>query len=580
MDASCVPTPVASFRLIWRFPGRIETSFVAGSDLDAATIVAGSILWAMNGSSRRLKGPDLWAAAAIALAVALGGWSAWEARSERRALERVMRAEGEALAEALGHAVENAAASGREIEEIAAARLLDLGRLLERLDALVPFDDTATKSAADDLALRGIFILGPGLSAIASHPEGARFPEEWATDMRTLAEGTADEVVFPPSGDDQAAKRFGAAVRRRMGGVVLVVMDAAEMLAFADETGPAHLIEAVARTGGIAYAMLEDHEGRTIASESAEGSEGLPDRPMELTREVFLTSRTSGRLRIGVSTAALHAAERSALRRTAISAAGAFFLVLAVGAALAAQRRAQYERLAREREARRNESLAALGRLAATVAHEVRNPLNAVSVGVQRIEREYAAAADNEGQKRLTRLIRGEVARLDGIVTKFLQLARPPELRPGEGSLDEALLRMAPLLKDGVPESLEVGVRPSGATRAYFDEDAFRQIVLNLVRNATEAVKGKGRIDLVTRRDGRWAVLEVTDNGPGVPPEDAERIFEFGFSSKSDGSGLGLPTVQRLAAELGGSVTLAPASPGGTVVRVTFPLEPHLEGQR
>lgn len=530
----------------------------------------------MHRPIRTRSNPDFWAAAAIALAVALGGWTAWEARSERRALERVMRAEGEALAEALGHAVENAAASGREIEELAAARLLDLGRLLERLDAMTPLDGAAADKARDDLALRGVAVLGPNLTPVASSPAGEGRPAAWDEALRSLAAGAADEVVFPPSEHDED-RRFGAAVRRRAGGVILVVMDAAEMLAFADETGPAHLIEAVAGTGGIVSAVLEDGAGRPIAAESREPAAG---ETMDLVRDVSLRPGGTGRLRIGLSTDALRAAERSAWRRTAVSAAGAFLLVLAVGAALAAQRRAQFERATRERAARRSESLAALGRLAATVAHEVRNPLNAIAVGVQRLEREFAPAADDEGQKRLTRLIREEVTRLDSIVSRFLELARPPELHPAQGSLDDALHRVAPLLTEGIPDAVDVVVDPAGASIACFDEDAFRQIVLNLVRNAVHAVEPEGRVHVETRQEGPWAVLEVSDDGPGIPAEDRERVFEFGFSTKDGGSGLGLPTVQRLATDMGGAVTVVPAPGGGTVVRVTFPARPHPGEQR
>jgi signal transduction histidine kinase len=164
-------------------------------------------------------------------------------------------------------------------------------------------------------------------------------------------------------------------------------------------------------------------------------------------------------------------------------------------------------------------------------------------------------------------------------VSRFLELARPPELHPAQGSLDDALRRVAPLLTAGVPEGVRVSVHPAGALRAYFDEDAFRQIALNLARNAVEAVTPGGAVRVETRQEEPWAVLEVSDDGPGIPEEDRERVFEFGFSTREGGSGLGLPTVQRLAAELGGSVTVLSAARGGTVVRVTFPSRPHLGEQ-
>ncbi len=517
-----------------------------------------------------------WAFLAVSLAACFGGLAGWGARRERLALEAVVRAEGEALAEALGHAVENASASSREIEELASARLLDVARLLARLDETDPLDASEIAAAADDLALRSVALLDARLETTAAFPPGFPLPGSWTAALRDLADGKADEVVFPTAGSGDAST-FGAAVRRVRGGAVVATMDASEMLAFADETGAAHLLEAVAGTGGIVFVVLEDRSGAAIASERAQDPE---PNVMELSRPVHLGAEGPGLLRLGVSTAVVHAAGRSALRRAATTAAFVFVLVAAVGAALAGRRRAREEREAREREVRRGESLAALGRLAATVAHEVRNPLNAVAVGIQRLEREYPPGPGEEGQARLTRLVRDEVARLDGIVTRFLEMARPPDLHPAEGSLDEALREAAPLLTEGAPEGVRIEVRPNGAVRAFFDAGAFRQIALNLVRNALDAVGATGRITVETRAEGEHAVLEVADDGPGVPPEDRERIFEFGYSTKPGGSGLGLPTVQRLAAEMGGSVSVDRLPDRGTVFRVTFPVERHLRDRR
>lgn len=553
-----------TLRVVLGKAARIVAPGICSGSMEEATRI---------GRRRRNLG---WAAAAVSLAGLLGGIAGWEARRERLALEAVVRAEGEALAEALGHAVENASASGREIEELAAARLLDVARLLARLDARDSLDAREVASAADDLALRSVVLLDADLAATASFPPGAPVPASWTGALRALARREADEVVFPTVGSD-AAPTFGAAVRRARGGAVVVAMDGSEMLAFAEETGAAHLLEAVAGTGGIVFAVLEDRSGAAIASERVTTPE---PKVMELSRPVRLGGESVGLLRVGISTAVVDAAGRSALRRAALTAAFVFVLVAAIGAALAGRRRAREEREAREREVRRGESLAALGRLAATVAHEVRNPLNAVAVGIQRLEREFPPGPGEEGEARLTRLVREEVARLDGIVTRFLEMARPPDLHPTEGSLDEALREASPLLTHGMPEGVRIEIRPGGAARAVFDAGAFRQIVLNLVRNALDAVGATGRITVETRADRERAMLEVADDGPGIPPEDRERIFEFGYSTKPGGSGLGLPTVQRLAAEMGGSVSVDRLPDRGTVFRVTFPLAPHLRSRR
>lgn len=224
-----------------------------------------------------------------------------------------------------------------------------------------------------------------------------------------------------------------------------------------------------------------------------------------------------------------------------------------------------------EREARRTESLAAFGRLAAAVAHEVRNPLNAIALGVQRLEREYPPAAREEEHGRLTAVLRTEVERLDGIVGRLLDLARPPRLVPRPGDLAAAVRDMIPLLSSGLPPGVRLVEEAEVLPSTLFDPAAVRQVVHNLVRNATEAMTGEGTIRIATRPQGQNALLEVADDGPGIPPEDLERIFELGFSTKTRGNGLGLPIVHRLVTEMGGRIAIDSELRRGTTVRVMFP---------
>ena len=241
-----------------------------------------------------------------------------------------------------------------------------------------------------------------------------------------------------------------------------------------------------------------------------------------------------------------------------------------VGTALLVRDLTDLKRL--EQEARRTESLAAFGRLAATVAHEVRNPLNAIAVGVQRLGREFPPREREDEHRKLTGLLRSEIDRLNGTVTRFLEIARPPRIEPRAGDLVSLVRDMVRLLAEGAPPGVRLVEDGDDLPSVLFDASAVRQVILNLVHNAIDAVGGKGTVRVSTRREGGRALLVVADDGPGIAPENRGRIFDFGFTTKPDGSGLGLSIVHRLVTEMGGTVSLAPGPGGGTEVRVLLPL--------
>jgi PAS domain S-box-containing protein len=233
-----------------------------------------------------------------------------------------------------------------------------------------------------------------------------------------------------------------------------------------------------------------------------------------------------------------------------------------------------------ETQTRRAESVSALGRLAASVAHEVRNPLNSIAVGVQRLRREFRPAERPEEFNRLTSIVGEEIERLDAIVDRFLDLARAPQVSPRRADLAAVVRESMPLLARGSPDGVEVVADLEPTPEARFDPTALRQILLNLVRNGVEAVAAQGTIRVATGSNDSRVMLEVSDDGPGIAEQDRERVFEFGFTTKPAGTGMGLPIVQRLIAEMDGTIEIADGPLGGTVVRVFFPRESLAEERK
>jgi len=216
------------------------------------------------------------------------------------------------------------------------------------------------------------------------------------------------------------------------------------------------------------------------------------------------------------------------------------------------------------------ERFAVLGRLAAGLAHEIRNPLGAIS-GCVELVRETAALTVEE--QKLLETAGRDVGRLNQLVTDMLRFARPkpPELQPTDLALLAREVVTMARTSDG-PEAnvvLTVTGDPSVVTMA--DGDQIRQVLWNLVRNAAQASKRGAEVEVSVRDLGEAVEIAVLDRGPGVPPELRERLFEAFYSGTARGTGLGLATVKRIVDAHGGRVEVSDREGGGSVFQVLIP---------
>jgi len=210
------------------------------------------------------------------------------------------------------------------------------------------------------------------------------------------------------------------------------------------------------------------------------------------------------------------------------------------------------EKMAMEADLRRRDRLASMGALASGVAHEVRNPLNAIAVIVQRLEREFEPATEADNYRRLIGLVRSQIERVNRIIKDFLNLAKPPQLQPQEIELDALLEKAAQVIEPQASVKglkLEKNLGDCGPIEA--DPDQLEQVLLNLLGNAVEATL-EGTIRLRSQAVENGVEIVVEDTGPGIPAEDLERIFDLYFTTKAEGTGLGLSLVHRIVSQHGG----------------------------
>jgi signal transduction histidine kinase len=225
----------------------------------------------------------------------------------------------------------------------------------------------------------------------------------------------------------------------------------------------------------------------------------------------------------------------------------------------------------------RSERMAALGTMSARIAHEIRNPLASITGSAQMLR---DAVLAGESDRKLFSLIVNESARLNRILTGLLDYARDRAPSVREVSLAEIFRKIHSILeKDPSFHKELVIVRQfieNGDIRFFSDPDIIVQVLLNVVLNALQALpQGKGSVELEAREEGGSVKLEVKDNGRGMAREELARAFEPFFTSKPNGTGLGLATSLHYVQALEGNITLNSVEGAGTTVSISLPRNPH-----
>ena len=224
------------------------------------------------------------------------------------------------------------------------------------------------------------------------------------------------------------------------------------------------------------------------------------------------------------------------------------------------------------------DKLTHFGRLAHELAHEIKQPLTAISARIYALQK--SLPPNNEAHKDAA-LVRSEIKRLNQIVKDFQELARPGEPKLVPLTAGDALHEVSDLMGSQLQqEGIEVQCAAEPEVKVMADPHQLEQVLLNLVRNAAESLDGPGTITLRARKDNRplhgqtaeVAAIEVADTGPGIPPEVQNRIFDPFFSTKAGGTGLGLAIAARIIDKHGGNLEFETELGKGTVFRIVLPV--------
>ena len=207
---------------------------------------------------------------------------------------------------------------------------------------------------------------------------------------------------------------------------------------------------------------------------------------------------------------------------------------------------------------RRAEQLSTVGRVAAMMAHELRNPLSSMKLNVQLLRER----GDEKARDHATRLL-VEIERLEGALNVLLDAARPAPLQRERASMSALVRDVAEFLRPRLDHwKVAVEIDAPGPCEASIDAGRMRGVVMNLLLNAAQAMPSGGRVDVSVRNGEGTVRLDVRDAGAGVPPQMRDRLFEPLSPTREDGLGLGLAVVRRIVEEHGGRAGYEPAEPG------------------
>lgn len=546
----------------------------------------------------------------IPLFILILGQSILEYRSGRKAVVDLMARQSEALILSVARAGEKGLIAYEFQQREILNHLYSFATLLDRYDMTGRGvnEDFLNSYSGGEIKIAVLLDKNGKIQKSLRTPGGKLEIASYLDRLTPVLEGQQQDVslgIISPTGDK---KYFAAAVKRQAGGAIILAIGADELLSLRRNFGAGSVIDYLSGSPGILYAgILKD--GLILAasrdfpvgsvdswySEPPSGKDNINSRIINHTgssdSSVFeaaglftVGDRVLGDIVVGMSTTQLDLVT-SKLKRDILWRSILFLMiaVIALGSLLLRQNyrmldqkygeiREEVSRLEADRAA--SERLTAMGELAKGVAHEIRNPLNAIRVIIQRLQREFEPGNDLKEYKELTGIIQKETDRINQTVNAFLEMSRPPVLNKCQGDLVKCLNEISILFKpraDARGCRIETDLAP--VPPLEFDGNLCKQGILNLLENSLSAVGENGLIKMSIHYEDKKAYIDIEDNGPGIPEELKSRVFDLYYTTKDTGTGLGLPTVLRIVKEHGGRIDLSDSPLGGARFTLELPVD-------
>ncbi len=226
-----------------------------------------------------------------------------------------------------------------------------------------------------------------------------------------------------------------------------------------------------------------------------------------------------------------------------------------------------------EEQIERKQRLTAMGELASGVAHEIRNPLNSISTIIQQLDKDFTPTNDVEEYHELSNIVSSEINRINQTVIDFLHFAKPEEIKPESFKLDILLNQLQKQYKGVLDkQNIQMTMKQSWSGQVTWDLNKMKQVFINLIDNAKDAISNKGTISInINKSSNNDINIQIEDNGIGMPDKVQPNVFNLYYTTKAKGTGIGLSIVQRIIFEHKGTITINSKKDIGTIVSIVLP---------
>ncbi|MFC1650691.1 sensor histidine kinase [Candidatus Latescibacterota bacterium] len=499
-----------------------------------------------------------------------------------------------------------------DIEYLIANRLLDNARHIDRLSSEKLPSAESLSSIAFEHDLHTIEILDKTGNIVVRNnfseksPDLSRESYEKAIDSVLSGVSNGEFIGFDTKSYSIGFQR-GVIMPRGDGGAVIIITTFDKMQEFRKSFGLGTLgtlFNGISRDEGVSYIVLQDTLGIVVASPNVSEITRIKKDPflvnaydkgwdyrtirvdgegiLEVVSPLVMYENDYGLLRIGLNTFVIEEITQRTTRHFiilfAISIFSGAFLFLYV------MLRQNYmilnnehdnilkEVKSMEEETRRSERLASMGYLAAGVAHEIRNPLNSISLIVQQLKGEIKHGDKENEHIVMLSTVGNEITRISSIIEHFLRYAKLPDLSLSSSSLENLISEVLSIVEI-TAESNKITINSeieSGIT-CELDKDQLKQAIVNIVLNAVDEIKHDGHITIKAGKYDNNISFRIEDSGKGIDKDILPKIFDPFFTTKDSGNGLGLSEVHRIVTAHGGRITAENAEDYGAVFTIKIP---------